>query len=81
MIYPEMIGTRLSPELAAHVRAYAKEFEVGESAVLRLAVKEFFKKPRRARERVRAVRQPHPTGGLYPAKRPSAGKLQPKPSD
>lgn len=63
MIYPESFGTRLSSELAAKVREYAQEFEVGESAVLRLAVKEFFAsrnpaRPRLSRSsaRVRAVR-------------------------
>ncbi len=54
MLYPELFGTRLSPELAAQVRAYAREFEVGESAVLRFAVKEFFRKPHLSRERLRA---------------------------
>lgn len=56
MLYPETFATKLSLELAARVRAYASEYECGESAVLRLAVKEFFTKPRE-RVRVRAPRK------------------------
>lgn len=58
MLYTETLTTKLTPELAAKVRAHAKEIEVGESAVVRLAVKEFFKKPRVMRERVRVPSKP-----------------------
>ncbi len=51
----EMLGVRLPTDLAELVHARARELEVGESAVIRLAVREFFKKPapRRARARAR----------------------------
>lgn len=58
MQYSEMFGTRLPPELGERVRDYAKEFEVGESAVVRLAVKEFFRKPRVTRERIHVRPKP-----------------------
>lgn len=54
----ENFGTRLSPELAAQVRAFAKDLETGESAVVRLAVKEFFRKPRVTRERIHVRPKP-----------------------
>lgn len=57
MQYPETFSTKLSRELAVDVRAYASQFECGESAVLRLAVKEFFSKPR-DRVRIRAPKKP-----------------------
>jgi hypothetical protein len=45
MNYPSVFSTRLMPDLGAKVREYADEFEIGEAAVLRLAVKEFFRNP------------------------------------
>jgi len=54
----ENFGTRLSPDLAAKVRAYANELETGESAVVRLAVKEFYRKPRVTRERIHVRPKP-----------------------
>ncbi len=54
----QVFGTRLPADLAELVRARASELEVSESAVIRLAVRVFFKKPapRRVRARVRAQR-------------------------
>ncbi len=46
MKYGKTFATRLPPELAQRVHEFANENEVGESSVLRLAVKHFFKKDR-----------------------------------
>ena len=41
MHYSVFVPTRLTPEMATQLRNVAAEFEISESAVLRLAVKRF----------------------------------------
>lgn len=57
MEYPEVFSARLPNDLGTKVRDYADKHRLRESEVLRLAVKQFFRKPPRrvTRNRVRAT--------------------------
>ncbi len=55
MLYPVTLGTRVPTQVLTEINALAKEFGVSESVVSRVALREFVRKPRVARERLRAA--------------------------
>lgn len=52
----EMVGVRVTREFRNQIQQCALDLEIGESALVRLAIREFIRKPRITTERIHAPR-------------------------
>lgn len=60
-MYEEFVGVRMTRSFRNEIQQCARDLEIGESALVRLAIREFIRKPRITKERLHTPRKPRAT--------------------